>query len=446
MIPKFSVKKPLTVFVIALAVVILGVVSYMKMTPDLMPNMDFPYVIVVTSDPGASPESIEQEITRPIEESMATLDHIKSVTSTSQNSVSMVVLEFENGTDMNALSLDIQQKLTALEGGWDETVSTPYTMKINPSMLPVMVAAISYDGKGVEELSDFVNEELEQKLTGISGVASVDISGTLERQMHVVLDGEKLDKVSAEMLVEAEKLLDDAEKTLNDARKQVVEAQDMISEAKEGMADSAAGEIAGAASSAGDVLDEVQKYDPEDFNPDNFDPDDFLPEEEQLPLLGTKEFEALSKKEQLASLVAEGNAAEATIAANNATIESNKATIENNNDEVIPALKAELNELDKDIEKNTADRLTKQDALRDPNASDEEKATLLTELDALNDQRNTLVAERAAVSAELQGVESANKQMQEAIDTTLPTQNQQLMIYLAINKSAREVMERKLFF
>ena len=67
MIPKFSVKKPLTVFVVALAVVILGVVSYMKMTPDLMPNMDFPYVIVVTSDPGASPESIEQEITRPIE-------------------------------------------------------------------------------------------------------------------------------------------------------------------------------------------------------------------------------------------------------------------------------------------------------------------------------------------------------------------------------------------
>ena len=212
MIPKFSVKKPLTVFVVALAVVILGVVSYMKMTPDLMPNMDFPYVIVVTSDPGASPESIEQEITRPIEESMSTLDHIKSVTSTSQNSASMVVLEFEDGTDMNTLSLDIQQKLTALEGGWDETVSTPYTMKINPSMLPVMVAAISYEGMEVEELSDFVNEELERKLTGISGVASVDISGTLERQMHVVLDGEKLDKVSAEMLVEAEKLLDDAEK------------------------------------------------------------------------------------------------------------------------------------------------------------------------------------------------------------------------------------------
>ena len=309
MIPKFSVKKPLTVFVVALAVVILGVVSYMKMTPDLMPNMDFPYVIVVTSDPGASPESIEQEITRPIEESMATLDHIKTITSTSQNSASMVVLEFENGTDMNALSLDIQQKLTALEGGWDETVSTPYTMKINPSMLPVMVAAISYEGMEVEELSDLVNEELEQKLTGISGVASVDISGTLARQMHVVLDGEKLDKVSAEMLTEAEKLLDDAEKTLKDARKQVVEAQEKISDAKEDMADEAAVEISGAASSAGDMLDEVQKYDPN--NP---------PETESVPEYGTDEFKKLSKEEQIALLVAEADRLQANIDTNKASI------------------------------------------------------------------------------------------------------------------------------
>ncbi|MBQ2782420.1 MAG: efflux RND transporter permease subunit [Oscillospiraceae bacterium] len=322
MIPKFSVKKPLTVFVVALAVVILGVVSYMKMTPDLMPNMDFPYVIVVTSDPGASPESIEQEITRPIEESMATLDHIKTITSTSQNSASMVVLEFEDGTDMNALSLDIQQKLTALEGGWDETVSTPYTMKINPSMLPVMVAAISYEGMEVEELSDLVNEELEQKLTGISGVASVDISGTLARQMHVVLDGEKLDKVSAEMLVEAEKLLDDAEKTLKDAREQVVEAQEKIADAKEDMADEAAGEISGAASSAGDMLDEVQKFDP-----DNFD-------EDALPEFDTPEFEELSKEEQIQVLVAQGNAYETSIATNKQTITNYNQTIEANNETI----------------------------------------------------------------------------------------------------------------
>ena len=90
---KFSVKKPLTVFVAVLAVLVLGVVAYLKMTPDLLPNMDFPYVVIVTTDPGASPEAVESAVTRPMEQSMSTLDRIKSVTSTSQDSVSMVVLE-----------------------------------------------------------------------------------------------------------------------------------------------------------------------------------------------------------------------------------------------------------------------------------------------------------------------------------------------------------------
>ena len=112
--PKFSVKKPLTVFVAVSAVLVLGVVAYLKMTPDLMPNMNFPYVIIVTTDPGASPEAIEADVTRPVEQSMATLNKIKSVTSTSQDSVSMVVLEFEDGVNMDTISVDIQQKLSTL--------------------------------------------------------------------------------------------------------------------------------------------------------------------------------------------------------------------------------------------------------------------------------------------------------------------------------------------
>ena len=103
---KFSVKKPLTVFVVVLAIVVLGVVAYLRMTPDLLPNMDFPYVVIVTTDPGASPESVEETITRPMEQSMATLDRIKTVTSTTQNSVSMVMLEFEDGVNMDTISVD----------------------------------------------------------------------------------------------------------------------------------------------------------------------------------------------------------------------------------------------------------------------------------------------------------------------------------------------------
>ena len=117
--PKFSVKKPLTVFVAVLAIIVLGVVAYLKMTPDLMPNMDFPYVIIVTTDPGASPESIEESITKPMEKTMAMLSDIKSVTSTSQDSVSMVALEFEDGVNLDTIGVDIQQKVAVLQGAWD---------------------------------------------------------------------------------------------------------------------------------------------------------------------------------------------------------------------------------------------------------------------------------------------------------------------------------------
>lgn len=172
----FSVKKPLTIFVTVLGIIVLGVVAYLKMTPDLLPNMDFPYVIIVTSDPGASPESIEQSITRPVEQSMATLDKIKTVTSTSQDSVSMVTLEFEDGANMDTISVDIQQKISVLQGSWDDTVSAPYVLKINPSMLPVMVAAVSREDMDVYALSDFVTGELSPKLEGVSGVASISVS------------------------------------------------------------------------------------------------------------------------------------------------------------------------------------------------------------------------------------------------------------------------------
>ena len=248
---KFSVKKPLTVFVVVLAVVVLGVVSYLKMTPDLMPNMDFPYVIIVTTDPGASPESVESDITKPMEQSMATLDQIKEVTSTSQNSVSMVMLEFEDGVNMDTISVDIQQKISVLQGQWDDMVGAPYVLKINPSVLPVMVAAVSQEGRDVYELSDLVTDELTGKLEGISGVASVDVSGAVTREAHVILDQQKMDDLSATLADAVKKQLKKAEGKLRDAEKKVEEGQDALDSAKRGMADGIAG-------AAGDVVDKVR--------------------------------------------------------------------------------------------------------------------------------------------------------------------------------------------
>jgi len=231
--PKFSVKKPLTVFVAVLAILVLGVVAYLKMTPDLMPNMDFPYVILVTTDPGASPETVEADITKPLEQSMATLDRIKNVTSSSMDSVSMVVLEFEDGVNMDTVSVDIQQKINQLKGSWSDTVGDPYVLKMNPSMLPVQVAALSYDGKDITELSDFVTDTLSPKLEGITGVASVTVSGTVQHQLHVILSQKKLDDLSRRLSDAIAKKLDDAAGQLSSARGQVNSAKAAIRSAEE---------------------------------------------------------------------------------------------------------------------------------------------------------------------------------------------------------------------
>ena len=249
----FSVKKPLTIFVTVLGIIVLGVVAYLKMTPDLLPNMDFPYVIIVTSDPGASPESIEQSITRPVEQSMATLDKIKTVTSTSQDSVSMVTLEFEDGANMDTISVDIQQKISVLQGSWDDTVSAPYVLKINPSMLPVMVAAVSREDMDVYALSDFVTGELSPKLEGVSGVASISVSGAVTREAHVILDEAKLDALSEKLADAVRTELNKTKLDLQKAKDQVEKGQAQLDEAKEAIA-------AGAAAKAGAAVDKLYEY------------------------------------------------------------------------------------------------------------------------------------------------------------------------------------------
>ena len=282
----FSVKKPLTIFVAVLGIIVLGVVAYIKMTPDLLPNMDFPYVIIVTSDPGASPESIEQNITKPVEQSMATLDKIKTVTSTSQDSVSMVTLEFEDGANMDTISVDIQQKISVLQGSWDDTVSAPYVLKINPSMLPVMVAAVTREDMDVYALSDFVTGELSPKLEGVSGVASISVSGAVTREAHVILDQAKLDALSEKLADAVRTELNKMKLDLQKAKDQVEKGQAQLDEAKKAIA-------AGAAAKAGAAVDKLYEYlkaargqIPEpDPDPDPGEPPITVPGQEELEQL-----------------------------------------------------------------------------------------------------------------------------------------------------------------
>ena len=230
---KFSVRKPLTVFVAVLAVIILGVVAFTRMTPDLFPNMDFPYVIIMTTYPGQSPEIVEEEITRPLEQSMATLDHIKEVSSTSQENYSLVVLEFEESVNMDTVGVDIQQSISALQGSWDESVGAPYVLKINPSVIPVGIASVSKSDMDITQLSDFLDETIIPKLEGVTGVARVSTSGSIYRQVNVVISQEKIDAVNQRMAEAVNTRMDDAKKELDDAKKELDDAKQELEDAQE---------------------------------------------------------------------------------------------------------------------------------------------------------------------------------------------------------------------
>ena len=237
---KFSVRKPLTVFVAVLAVLILGIVSVTRMTPDLLPNMNFPYVIIMTTYPGASPETVEEEITKPLEQSMATLEHINAVTSTSAENYSLVMLEFAEEVNMDTVGVDIQQNIASLSGSWSDTVGTPYVLKINPSMLPVAVTAVSMEGMDVIELTDFLEKTLLMELEGTPGVARISTSGAVERQVHVVISQDKIEALNERMEAAVTKQLDDAraelEETkaeLEDAKSELEDAEDQLDSGKE---------------------------------------------------------------------------------------------------------------------------------------------------------------------------------------------------------------------
>lgn len=118
MFSKFSVKKPMTVLVGVIIAIVLGVVAFSRMTPDLLPNINLPYAVIITAYPGATPEEVEEEVTRPLEQAMATLDHVEEVTSVSRENASQVMLQLTDDANMDTLTADIREKISSVSGGW----------------------------------------------------------------------------------------------------------------------------------------------------------------------------------------------------------------------------------------------------------------------------------------------------------------------------------------
>lgn len=231
MLSKFSVKKPMTVFVCVVIIIVLGVVSFLKMTPDLLPNMDFPYAMIMITYGGQTPETVEATVTKPLEQSISTIDGVKDITSNSAENYSVLIIEFEDGTNMDTATVDLRSSLDTISDNWPDGVGTPYLIKANPSILPVAMTAVEYEGKDRKELSDYVSDELLNKLEGIDGVASVSDKGIVVEKENVVISQKKIDALNKKISAALDDQFSDAEDKLNSAKKEI---DDNISKAESG--------------------------------------------------------------------------------------------------------------------------------------------------------------------------------------------------------------------
>lgn len=193
----FSVRKPYTVLVGVVLVLVLGAVSLANTSTDLLPSMDLPIVAIITTYPGATPEQVEAHVSVPLEVRMSTLGGIDSVQSISNEHVSILVLQFADATNMDTASLEIRDALdmTALPDG----AGRPMTIRMNPDMLPIFTANLFMEGADVGWLSDFARNVAGPALEGVTGVAVVNLSGLVQNQMHAVIEQERIDAVNAAM-------------------------------------------------------------------------------------------------------------------------------------------------------------------------------------------------------------------------------------------------------
>ncbi len=222
---KYCVRKPFTALVAVIMILVLGVVSFTGMTTDLLPAIELPYVMVMTTYPGASPEKVESSVTAPLEAGLGTVNGVVTVSSNSSENVSMITLEFENDTNMDSAMVKLSTAVDQIKSVLPKTAQSPMLMQLSPDMLPVMIATIHMDDTNLFKLSDFTKESIIPTLERQAGVASVNSTGLVERSVEIRLDEEKINDVNTRILANVDSQLADAKKELDDAKKEVAEGR-----------------------------------------------------------------------------------------------------------------------------------------------------------------------------------------------------------------------------
>ncbi len=222
---KYSVKKPFTVLVAVIAVLVLGIVSATGMTTDLLPEMNLPYLMVITTYPGASPEKVESVVSAPMESALGTVSHVKNVMSISAENYSVVQLEFEDGTDMDSAMVRVSGVMQQVSGALPDECGQPSMVEISMDMLATMYVAVSREGMDIYALSDYISDRIIPYIERQEGVANVSGVGLVEKSVQVDLNRHKIDRLNDKILDKTVSGLDEAGAQLDEALRQVEEGE-----------------------------------------------------------------------------------------------------------------------------------------------------------------------------------------------------------------------------
>ncbi|MDQ2085679.1 efflux RND transporter permease subunit [Herbivorax sp. ANBcel31] len=192
-ISELSIKRPVTIIMVMLMIVVFGAVSFLNIPMDLLPNMNIPMAIIMTDYDGVGSEEVENFVTRPIESVVATVDNMKTVSSQSSEGTSIVMVEFNDGTDMDFAALDMRERIDMVRDALPDEVSNPMVIKLDPNMMPIAQIGVSSETRDEESLKNFVENNILNRLERIEGVASLTLSGGLTREIVVDMDRSKME-------------------------------------------------------------------------------------------------------------------------------------------------------------------------------------------------------------------------------------------------------------
>ncbi len=235
MLSRFSVKRPYVIVVAVIIALILGGVSVSKMKTDLLPEMDMPYLAVITTDPGASAEKVESEVTDVLEDSLSTVSGVSNISSQSSDNVSVIFLEFADGTDMDSALVKVSSAANEVTSRLPETAGAPNFMEISMDMMATLYAAASYDGHDIYQTSEFVEETVVPELERLDGVATVSTTGSAEQSVEVRLSDDKIEDINNELLSSVNGGLSNAKKQIDEGEAQLAKAESTLAEQKDSL-------------------------------------------------------------------------------------------------------------------------------------------------------------------------------------------------------------------